>query len=115
MCPGIGLEGRFRWFACPLGAVVYKNSCVVVPCFIPDPCFFAPCSLKVAVGVLVSLHFLFRIFPSCTCVRLFLVPLRFLCIFIIHAEVCPGASIAVLQQRVPGPSLTHLFNTQLQP
>ena len=59
MCPGIGLEGWFRWFACPLGAVVCKSSCVVVPCFIPDPCYFAPCSSKVAVGFLVSLQFFF--------------------------------------------------------
>ena len=29
--------------------------------------------------------------------------------FIAQGEVCPGAGIAALQQRIPGPSLSHLL------
>ena len=55
---------------------------------------------------LVSLYLLPRICPKCAGTLLFLV-LYNLFLFVARGEVCPGASIATLQQRIPGPSLSH--------
>ena len=51
--------------------------------------------------------------PQLPGTQLFLVPYGFLCIFFAGGEVCPGASIAALQQRVPGPSLSHPYQPSL--
>ena len=61
---------------------------------------FAPGSSKVAVGFLVSVSFA-RICPNCVCVRLLLVPYSFF-VFCCSRTSVSKASIAVLQQRVPG-------------
>ena len=60
-------------------------------------------SSKVAVGLFFFLHFVSfgsRIYPNCTCRQLYLVPTVSL-YFVDLGEVCPGASIEALQQKVP--------------
>ena len=61
---------------------------------------------KVAVGFLVSLYLWVQNLPQlhmCSYFQSHTVSLY----FVAGREVCPGASIAALQQRVPGPSLSQ--------
>ena len=63
VCPGVGLEGRLRWFAHPLGHGVCRMNAQYPA--------FAPGSSKVAFGFLVCLYPLSRICPNCTHMHLF--------------------------------------------
>ena len=92
---GVGLEGRLRWFAHPLGGVVCRGHAQYAA--------FAPGSSKVAVGFFCLLS---RICPNCNTCSYFQSRIISL-YFVAPGEVCPGASVAALQQRVPGPSLSY--------
>ena len=69
---------------------------------------------KRQLGFLVSLYLLSKIWSKCTCMQLFLVPYSFF-VFCARGEVCPGRSIAALQRRIPGHSLSHSSHETLHP
>ena len=67
MGPGVGLEGRLRWSAHPLGGVECRGHA-------QGPAF-APRASKVATGFFgLFVSFRSRICPDCACTQLFLAP-----------------------------------------
>lgn len=77
MCPGVGLEGWFRWFAHPFGGVESGGTCSTLsltPCF----CSWLSRSSSWAFCLFVCFCiFLSIICPNCTCTPLFLVLFNF--------------------------------------
>ena len=108
MFPGVRMEGWRRWFAHPLGGGV-AGGMLNTLVFSQVP-LFAPGSSQVAVGmfvvVVVAVLFvsLSGIGPNCTCTKLFLGPMQFVCILLLE-EIC--VHVQALQQRVSDPRLFH--------
>ena len=92
--PGVGSKGR-------LGGVGREHAQYLA--LLPTPCFCSWLSRNGSRGSLVFLYLLFTICPTCTGLQLVLVPHSFL-YFVAEGEVYPGASFAVLQQRVQVPT-----------
>ena len=87
------------WWCCVQGACAG-------PCFFSQPPAFAPSSSEVALGLFWFLFILLsRICPDWACTQLFLVPYKFLCILLLEEMF---VQVQALQQKVPGPSLSHL-------
>ena len=61
---------------------------------------------------LVFLYLLSIICPNCPEHAVIFSPIQFLCISVAGGDICPGASLAAPQRRVPGPSLSHTVHTQ---
>ena len=61
---------------------------------------------------LVFLYLLSIICPNCPEHAVIFSPIQFLCISVAGGDICPGASLAAPQWRVPGPSLSHTVHTQ---
>ena len=99
-CPGVRLEGWLRWFAHTLGGVVGEGGRQAVPCF---------CSWLFQSGswVFLSLCIFCPEFVPTVHARSYFQSHMVSLYFVAGGEVCPGESIAALQQRVPGPSLSH--------
>ena len=79
-----------------------------------DNLLSAPSSSEVVVEIFGLLHFLFFFFfamicPNGACMHFFFKYLIVSWYFVTGGEIYPGASIAELQQRVPGPSLSQCF------
>lgn len=87
MCPGVGLQGWLRW-------CWVQGTCAA-------PCFRFPL-FKSSSWVFWSPYLLSRTGPSCACMQLFSVRTVSL-YFVPLEEVCPGAGVAALQHRAPGP------------
>ena len=99
MFPGVRMEGWRRWFAHPLGGGVCRGMLNTLV-FSQVP-LFAPGSSQVAVELFLLFFGLFvclsGIGPNCTCTKLFLGPMQFLCILLLE-ETC--VHVQALQQRV---------------
>ena len=74
-----------------------------------DNLLSAPSSSEVVVESFALLYFFAMICLNCACMHFFFKYLIVSWYFVTGGAIYPGASIAALQQRVPGPSLSQCF------
>ena len=89
VCPGVGPEAGLKWFAHPFGGVVCRGH-AQYPALLPA-------LQEWRLGFLVSLYLVVQNLPP-----------KFLCILELEEETF--VQVQALQQRVPGPSLSHFLN-----
>ena len=102
MCPGVWLEAWLRWFAHPFGGGVCRAH-AQYPAFAPNPLLLFPAFQKWQLGFW---GFFVSVVQNLPQLHMYTV------IFSTQGDICPGESIAALQQRVPGPSLFHFYKVE---
>ena len=92
----VGLECGLGVLTTPLAVLSAQVMCNTLLLLL-TPCFCSQLSRSDSWVFWSFCIFSFWIYPNCACMRLFVVSYSFF-VFIAQGDICPGASIAVLQQ-----------------
>ena len=103
LCRGLGPEGWLRCFTHPSGAGVCKRY-AQHPAFVPDSLFLLLTLQKWQWGFFgLFVSFIYNL-PQLPMHTVIFSPIQFLCVCVAQGVSCPGAGVAALQGRVPGPT-----------